>query len=93
MLWNYLAISNTKTLLIPSEAEQKQMLSKQRSCSKKNDKTNFSKKSHFLKNVSRSNTTYIRKSWDLHCVFIVQVGMRFCKKNFLKMTSICKGIS
>ena len=92
MLWNYLAISNTKTLLIPSEAEQKQMLSKQRSCSKKNGKTNFSKKSHFWK-MCPDPIQHIRKSWDLHCVFIVQVGMRFCKKNFLKMTSICKGIS
>ena len=50
-------------------------------------------KSHIFWKMCPDPIQHIRKSWDLHCVFIVQVAMRFGKKNFLKMTSICKGIS
>ena len=49
-----------------------------KSCSKKNDKMNFSKKSHFLKNVSRFKARYKKTIRFTQC--IIQVGMRFCKK-------------
>ena len=45
-----------------------------KSCLKKNDKINFSKKSHFLKNVSKFKGRYEKTMRFTQC--IVQVGMR-----------------
>ena len=50
----------------------------ERSCLKQNDKMNFSKKSHFLKNVSKFKARYKKTVRCTHC--IVQVGIRLCKK-------------
>ena len=52
------------------------------SCSKKNDKINFSKKSHFLKNVSKFKARYKKTMRFTPC--IVQVGVRLCKKKKIK---------
>ena len=52
------------------------------SCSKKNDKMNFSKKSHFLKNVSKFKARYKKTMRFTSC--IVQVGVRLCKKKKIK---------
>lgn len=53
-----------------------------RSRSKKNDKINFSKKTHFLKNVSRFKT--ISKKIFRFTQCMVQVSMRLCKKIYSK---------
>ena len=57
-----------------------------RSCSKKNDKMNFSKKSHFLKNVSRFKARYKKTMKFTQC--IVWVGMRLYKKKNWKICNI-----
>ena len=49
----------------------------ERSCLKQN-KMIFSKKTHFLKNVSRLKARYKKTMRCTHC--IVQVGIRLCKK-------------
>ena len=56
------------------------------SCSKKNDKMNFSKKSHFLKNVSKFKARYKKTMRFMQC--IAQVGVRLCKKKILKICNI-----
>ena len=43
---------------------------------------NFSKKSHFLKNVFKFKARYKKTMRFTQC--IVQVGMRLCKKTILK---------
>ena len=57
-----------------------------RSCSKKNDKMSFSKKPQFLKSASRFKARYKKIMRFTHCT--VQVGVRLCKKFFLKMCNI-----
>ena len=49
---------------------------------KKNGKMNFSKKSHFLKNLFRFKARYKKILRSTQC--ILQVGMTIIKKNFFK---------